>query len=588
MKSLALLTLLVGCLDVPRPAGGMCKATSDCAAGEVCQENVCWGDPPAGMFAATLGPPTARTDLVAVEVPALTIPGDGWLGDLVLPPPVTLSGRVQAACTSGATCDSTSIGATITVARASLFAGGPGFHGVVDAKDAVPGGADTFSIKLPRAAAGDPPYVVTVVPDGRGDTPPPANTSPAMIAPPMRLTVDGTSDSDLPLTLGGANALTVSGTLSDGQLTPHPLAKYRVVALGRWDATSPLTEVSTVAYVGAVQPSDGSFTLTIADKIEGPLEIVATPYDDTVVAPTLFVTNVSPGDRVMLAQPANLGSRIDLSIPIEGLAGDGSVQPVSGARVIVTSHYDPTFGTHAVMDAEAMTGSDGIAHVSVLDGAALHDGYKLRVVPPASSPLGIVYDQPLTPAASIAPVRLPPRIALRGTVVDATGAAMSNVSVTVRPSLGFAWGLDDSAQQFLAEIPAPTAVTPDNGGFVVWVDPFIGSVWGSYDLTLEPPVDSLAPLWTRPGIDIPRIPNQTALAIDQVMIPPAAHIHGHLTDASGADVTGGELRIYQVQPDVTLCTQAANPPASCAIPATLLGHATSDMTGIVRVTLPRP
>jgi hypothetical protein len=113
-------------------------------------------------------------------------------------------------------------------------------------------------------------------------------------------------------------------------------------------------------------------------------------------------------------------------------------------------------------------------------------------------------------------------------------------------------------------------------------------VWGAYDLTLEPPLGSPAPNWTRTDIQIPRIPNQTALAIDQVMIPDAAHVHGQLTDSSGADVSGGELRVFQIQTDLTPCDQAANPPATCAIPAVLMGHATSDALGIVRLALPRP
>ncbi|MGE5185706.1 MAG: hypothetical protein ACM31C_26775 [Acidobacteriota bacterium] len=591
MKSLPILALaLVGCLDVPKPAQGMCKATSDCASGEVCQENVCWGDPPAGMFAATLGPPSDRTDLVATELPALMIPSDGWLGMLAMPSPVTLSGRVEAFCSTGqTTCDATSIGATITVTRASLFAGGPGVHAVVTAKDGIPGGTDSFSTRLPAGHAGEPPYVVTVMPDGRGDQPPSSGTSPAMIAPPLRLTVDGLSDTHLPLTLGSASSPTVQGSLSDGQLTPHPLAKYRVVALGRWDATSPLSEVSTVAYVGAVQPSNGTFALTIADGVTGPVEIVATPYDPNVVAPTLYLPNVSPGDaQNVLTQPAALGNRVDLSIPIQGLAGDGSIQPVSGARVIVTGRLDPALGTHAVLSAEATTSGDGIAHVSVLDGEALNGSYKLRVVPPASSPLAAIYDQPLELATAGVPVRLAPRLALRGSVVDSTGAPVSNVSVTVRPSLSFVWALDDDAQQFLAEIPAATAVTPDNGGFVVWVDPFIGTVWGAYDLTLEPPATSPAPTWTRTGIQMPRAPNQMSLAIDQVMIPEAAHLHGEITDSSGTDVIGGELRIFQIQSDLTVCAQAANPPATCVPPAIPMGSGTSDSLGIVRLTLPRP
>ena len=71
MRALAFasLSLLVGCVDVAVGPQPQCKRQSDCDPGEACQEGVCWGNPPAGMFAATLGPPSGRTDLVPVEIP---------------------------------------------------------------------------------------------------------------------------------------------------------------------------------------------------------------------------------------------------------------------------------------------------------------------------------------------------------------------------------------------------------------------------------------------------------------------------------------------------------------------------------------
>ncbi len=597
MKSLALL-LLAACLEVPSPPKGMCTTNADCAAGEACQEGICWGDPPAGMFAATLVPPSDRSDLISAENPSLAIPVDGWLGDLVMPAPVTLSGRVEAYCPLSSTCDSTSLGATITITRPSLFPGGPGFRGVFAAKDGISRGTDTWSANLPQSQLDDPDYIVTVLPDGRGDQPPATGTSPAMIAPPLRTTMSAPGSMALSFTLGSAMSKTVSGTLTDGQLTPHPLSKYRVVALGRWDAASPLTEVSTVAYVGSVQPSDGSFTLTIADGVVGPVEIAATPYDPSVVAPALYLPNVTPGaTQITLAQPSDVGNRIDLSIPIEGQATGGAIQPVSGARVLITGRFDPTIsGTHAVMSADVTTGDDGIAHVSLLDGATFHDSYLLRVIPPASSPLGVVFDQPVDLSLAtmiggvptLPAVRLPPRVALHGTVVDPAGNPLSNVSVTARPSLRFTWGLDADGQQFLAEIPAATAVTPDDGGFVVSVDPFIGDVWGTYDLALEPPTGSQSPNWTIADFQLPRIPNQTSLTVEQVVVPAPAYIHGRIADSGDGDVQGGELRIFQIITDLSLCDQVAHPPSTCVIPAQLMGHGTSDDHGIVRLTVPRP
>ena len=132
---LLLLLSAAGCLSVPGQQQPACTADSDCGGtGEVCQEGMCWGDPPMGTFAATLGPPSDSASVVQTEIPALAIPSDGWLGDVVLEAPVTLSGRIEAYCPGAMTCTNASLPATITITRAPRFAGGPGFHTTVDAK----------------------------------------------------------------------------------------------------------------------------------------------------------------------------------------------------------------------------------------------------------------------------------------------------------------------------------------------------------------------------------------------------------------------------------------------------------------------
>jgi hypothetical protein len=585
IKHSLLALCLAGCLDVPPPPHGMCNTSDDCAAGEVCEESVCWGDPPMGTFAATLGPPSDRADLVATELAQVTLPVDGWLGDLVMPPPATLSGRVEPYCAQA--CDTVvSVGATITISRRSLFAGGPGFHGVFASKDMIAKGTDSFSATLPRSQDGDPEYVVTVVPDGRGDQPPPS-VSPAMVAPPLRTTLAVAENTSMVFTLGSAASKTVTGTISDGS---RVLSGYRVVALGRWDTAAALVEVSTVDYVGAGR--NGKFSITIADNTVGPITIVAKPYGD-VLAPTLYVGAVQPGTDHTIYQLAQLPPPTTLHIPIYGYAGDGSMQPVSGARVIVTSDYDPsvaTSDTRASLTVEATTADDGIAAIDVLDDVRFLGNYTVSVIPPASSQFSFVFADPLDIHAQPLLMQLANRFAVRGVVVDTTGTPISNVSVTARPALRYTWSLNDTAQQFLDEVPTPTAVTPDDGSFIVWVDPNLGTSWASYDLTCEPPVGSPAPSWTRPEIDIetPAAAGQKSLSLDNVTIPDAAHIHGRIADSGGDNVLGGELRIFTVVTDLELCGQVAHPPASCAIPAQLMGHGTTDNDGVVRLALPRP
>jgi hypothetical protein len=535
------------------------------------------------MFAATLAPPSDRTNLVASEVASLAISQDGWLGSLILTPPVTVSGRVEAYCPPpGTTCMTGSLGATITVTRPSAFAGGPGFRAVVTSKDSIARGTDSFSLALPPAMD---PLVVTVVPDGRSSDPPANGISPAMEVPPLRTTLDVSQDTSTTFVLGSATSPQVLGSLSDGV---HALTKYRVVVLGQWEMAGPVTEVSSVAYT-----PDGSFKLLIADNVVGSLEIVAQPYDPTIVAPTLHLPGVRAGTTVMLTQPANLGNKLVVTIPVVGLAGNGAVAPISGARVIVTGRFNPQFtGASAELSVEATTGDDGLAQVTLLDGPALRSTYKVRVIPPAGANVGVVYDAPLAlgpamGAQTVASVRLPSRIALRGTLVDQNGQALGNVAVTARPSLRFTWSLDTNAQSFLAQIPAATTVTPDTGDFILWVDPFVADIWGHYDVSFEPATGIAAPSWTEPDVEIPRIQNLTSQSLGSVTIPDAANVHGQLTDQTGGPVSGGELRIFGVTTDLGVCSQVAYPPANCSIPAQLLAHGTSDDLGTVRLRLPR-
>jgi hypothetical protein len=60
-----------------------------------------------------------------------------------------------------------------------------------------------------------------------------------------------------------------------------------------------------------------------------------------------------------------------------------------------------------------------------------------------------------------------------------------------------------------------------------------------------------------------------------------------LADSTNLHVGGGELRIFQLATDTSLCTEVPYPPDGCVIPAQLLGHAASDDEGTLTLALPR-
>ena len=562
-----------------------CASDSDCntSVGEVCEQGACWGGPPAGEFAAIVVPPNQRPDLISTEIAMQTLPTDGALGSIAVGSAIKLSGRVEAFCAAPMTCSDTTIAATITVTRPSRFAGGPPFTAVATAADGVARGTDSFSIAVPPSQPGDAPFTITVAPAGAGAAPPNnGSTAPAELAPPLRLTMTAHTDTELgTLTLGSESSAVISGTLTDAQQAP--LTKYRVVALGHLgDAGAALSQASTVDYT-----TNGQYSITLSDNIVGTISIEASPYDPSVTAPTLIEGPVQPASGTQaLVQPASMGNPVARDITIEGLSGEGAVTPVSGAHVFVTGTFAPGMVGlgQAVLEADVQTGDDGVAHVTLLDGDAFANSYTIEVIPPTGSELG-AYDKPLVLDGS--PIRLPTRFKLTGKVVDASGKGVGNISVTAAPSLRFQWSLPDDGQSVLAAIPPATVVTDAAGAFTLYVDPILESVWAYYDLEFTVPDGVQTASWTHSEIAIPRDPTQSSLMLTPEPLPDTAFMHGNLLDSAGISLAGGELRIFELEPDASLCLQVANPPAGCSIPAQLLGHGTSVAAGTVQLALPR-
>ena len=586
MKYALLLPLVTAaCLQVPHAAGGECRVDPDCntAAGEACWEGTCYGNPPPGTYAGTLSAPFEREDLVSTEITNLVLPRDGNIDKLELETPVTFSGRVEAYCAGSTTCATTSIAAEVRLTRPSRFPGGPALRLSAQSKAGVPRGTDSFTILLPRTHDGDDPYTVTIDGDGGGEQPAAhGGTDPAEVVPPKRIVLYATDNLEhQTYTLGGADNAVISGVLKDA--LGNYLIGYRVVALGNWDAAGAATEVSTVDYV-----TNGQYSVTLSEGLVGQVDLVAKSYDPNVVAPELHVTGVAPISQTRnIAQPTGLGNRLDVTIPIKGLAGDGMVKPVAGARVIITGAQTPAFqgAASALFDAEAVTGDDGLAHLSLLDGSQLKESYRLRVIPPASSNLGIIYNEPLTTPLT---VQLPARVGLKGRVVDVNGNPVADVSVTARRSLRFLWSLDPVDQEFLDEIPASTAITPDDGSFNVWVDPALADAWAHYDLTFKTPTGSGVPSWGIPDFEIPRLPSQETVDVNDVVIPDSAYLRAKVVDPAGNPVEGSALRIFLLPVNDTLCSQVTHAPTNCGVDATVMGDGESDALGIVRLDVPRP
>lgn len=571
---------LAGCLSVPDGPTKMCESSEDCdqASGEVCEESVCWGNPPPGPFAGVVSPPSTRQDLAPRELAEIMIPGDGRLQDIALDPPVQLTGRITAFCPAPtAGCDPVISGATVTVSRRSKFQGGPGFKTVVNVD------ADTFSLLVPRTDGGDEPYSITIVPGGGrqiGTMQP--TTQPV---PPRRTHASPGDNMNLgALELGGADLPVISGALTNG--LGQGLAGYRVAAVGRWDPTEPATEVSSVA----LTDSSGGYAITLSAELVGTVELIARPPGDAV-APTLRVASIdaTKSSQKNVMAPPDLGVPTQLAVHVNGVYRNGSISPVPGATVSVTAVLTRAPASFVVSD-EQVTDEMGNVALRVLDGADLAGLYRLSVTPPASSSLGVAFEQKVSLAAApvtATTIQLASRVALRGKVVDATDEPVGQVAVTARPSLRFLWTLETSPQAFVAAIPAATTVTENDGQFVLWVDPSIAGIWGDYDLVFEAPATSQVPTYLQTAVEIPPDSTIDSVTLEDTRLPEAAFVHGRIADPLGDSVEGAELKLFRVTTPLQLCSELAHAPASCPIPAQLEGRNTSDSDGMVRLALPR-
>lgn len=594
LASVAFGVALGGCLAVPDTVAPECVVTSDCdtANGEVCEEGVCWGNPPPGPFAAIVSPPSERkNDLVGREFVIESIPADGYLFDVMLELPVMYTGMVRAICPPPSTaCNDIALGAQIVVTRPSLFEGGPSYRQVVESDP----GTGTFAIALPRTRAEDPPYTVTVFPDGRDAEPNEILT--AQEVPPLRTEIRAVeSVNGNTFDLG-----TISPRIIDGKITDtngFGQQKYRVVATGRWDNNSPITEVSTVFYTGTDGRTDGHYSLRLADGLPDnvAIEIVAKPYGETL--PTLHqkftLVGQASANRSLIAP--DVGNLVKVPLTIRGSDPSGEVVGVVGAQVEVTGVIPAgapglTFSTYLT---GGVTDGSGVVELDLLDGSLIQGSYRVSVVPTAGAPVGVLFDEPLAGATV---KRLPDRIALRGKVHDVNGRPLAGAQVTVRPSVRFQWSLSPNPQAFVAAIPAANTVTLPTGEYLVFVDPFVfdaeadifgADIFGHYDVAFD--ATPTTPAYTAFDIEIPRDTQLSELRVPDLGLPDAAHVHGVITDADGIPIEGGELKLFQsgVVAGIQLCDQVEFEPPGCPIPAIILGRGASDLDGKVRLSLPR-
>lgn len=596
---------LTGCIDVVDPPADiepMCEVTADCdvAEGEICDQGVCWGDPPEDTrFAAILIPPDSHPDLVPTELPTLAIGEDGTVPGLDFIAPKKLSGKVRLLCDVNASCDPmASVSARITVKRASRIPGGPAYSRTVVAQAGVREGP-AFTLRLPPTGSGDDAYEVTITPD---DTAVEDADSPAALAPPMRFSLAVTEDtSDLEWVLGDPEQLkVVKGRVVDA--ANRGLPGMQVWALGKWTALGELERASSIATTDA----EGRFEIRIPRAMLDVFDLVVKPGPG-ITAPSLRTSGVIIPDPelgeeyVLLEGDLRLPSYaapVSYVVPVRGFDGSGELQPVAGAEVRVTTVLLDDGDTVATYTASAYSDGEGHARLDLIPGGGQQNRlYLARVLPPAGAKHASLFDAELTVGLAnpdgdswLPTLQLGERIPVTGTIVDAGGHVVAGATVSASASLGFVLGLDQSARTTLDNLQLPSATTDEDGLFLIWVDPILVGLDAVYDLEIAPPSGSQAPRWSVRGVGAAQS-TSGALELGDVWLPPASYARGPVHAPGGDPVPAAEVRIYEVPDEaVAMCAGVIDPfgDDECESPPILRGLWQTRPDGVVWMVLPDP
>lgn len=588
LRGALLLIAFAGCLpatDSPEEIVE-CEATDDCnsGAGEICDLGVCWGDPPAGRYAAVVTPPSElRRSLVKTAIAELTMEPDGTLGNgvdhaLILAEGVTVRGRISIPCPATVTCTGRyPLAGTLRFAQAAAFPGGPR---LIESDDV---GADgLFDVVVQRPRAGAPiTFMMTFTPSVVA-----ANASAriaaeflAPLAAEVKFDVDDvdadTGEIAFDLDADPYAQRTVRGAIA------------RPVIDGTIDGWRVAAEVVTNPVLGSRQQVS---TLAITDE-NGEFELRLAPdvdVVDLVVAPPAAADpdhwpSVRLRDRVVTATVPvidipSMGAPSLASVVVTGVDGSGATVDVAGATVLVQLTQPAGSGRELAIETRLTTvaGRASLPLFGTADGAPLR--YRVDVLPPSGDPLASRYDQALVPtelSGGALAVTLPRRVALAGKLKDHDGRPVEGATVSAAVSTASLCVLSSAASRIaLGQAPAQ-ATTNHKGEFTLFVDDELAGTPISYDVTVRPASGDPRPEW----MFTERDPQASA----ELLLPDGAHLRGLVLAADQGPVVQAALTVYEQVDDVPTCVSALGTGGV----AVVRGRGESDDQGSAAVVLPR-
>ncbi len=585
----------------------MCTVSDDCSGSAICDQGVCWGDPPdTSLFAAVIIPPADRPDLAPTELTNIRITDDGTIAGLDFHDTVQFHGRIVIGCGEVPTEDcgpSALVPAQVVVERQATFPGGPVYRRTVLTNVEVALEEDSFSISLPKDGKS---YRVTVVPDETaiGAI---ANGSTLMQAPPHSLDVTASADTFINLEIGKPDQLkTIAGCITSALGNGSAFEGMHVNALGRWDQDSEATRASSIVTTNA----EGCFSLSVPIDMLDTFDIVARPGPGLSL-PTLRLNGEEVLDPEVDGAPyvhdiaplimPNAANTVTFKLPLLGVSSGGAPEPISGATVIMDTSFElpaneerdiqVTFSAKAISNGIGEA-EEGVAVIELYPGSFdLNRGYNIKVLAPPDSEFSSIFGNTVDVgtgdgAPVLESVLLKRRVVVSGILATASGDPLPATPITVRPSPRMRQMLTtDSGRAVLDNLQFSSTLSSETGDFLLWLDEDLLGLPAQYDLELAPPDFSSAPRWTIENIALRASrEGQESVDLGLLTLPAASYARGSVTDATGQIVPGAEVRWFQLPPTED-CESAAT---ECEIPARLLGIWESDELGQVLAVLPDP
>ncbi|MBL4632225.1 MAG: hypothetical protein JKY56_00020 [Kofleriaceae bacterium] len=605
-----------GCLSKPAAESqGMCEVSTDCPSlDHLCDQGVCWGDPPdSSGFAAVLIPPADRPDLAPTELTQIAISSDGTIASLDFGRTVTFHGRIELGCgaqtmppdpESGQEgCQpGTLIPAQVVIERASDFPGGPQYRRTILTNAEVNAEEDSFSIALPNDGA---EYRVTVLPD-EISLEAIASGGRQIQAPPFSALIRTDDDVDVLWEIGSPDQLKViEGCIANSNGDGKAYASMRVTAFGHWTSFSKSTRASSVVPTDI----DGCFSLAVPIDMQDEFDIVAKPgpgqtlptirlFDEYVRDPNIDDGSQEAYRIAPLLMPT-MASPSEFHLPLRGRTGGGELEPIIGATVVL----DTVFETPATekrnvqvsFSAQAVSSSDpdlsGIAVVKLYAGDKVGSReYRVRVFPTSDAQHASIFDGvvslgPGGPAV-LDTVELGRRTPVSGVITNTLGQPLANTPLKFEPSQLLRGELTTPAERVILDnLQFASELTGETGEFLVWLDPTLLGLFARYDIALAPPDFSSAPRWVFSGVSVDAEPGE-AVNLGELTLPPASYVRGTIRDSRGLVVPGAEIRWFRLPDDAT-CGDLPKAP-SCEAPALPIGIWESDEAGEVIAVLPDP